>query len=241
MENTVTAKEYFEGLKAKKQTIEDQDLKKVYDNCMNLLNKYQITGQIDATKKLIFHLETIEKERAIVKKGINTFVYLNDITEYIEKVNDRSVKCIELPKFEREIPDDIVEAIAETKDIFDEFFVVFTDYTKVHEQKIQKERDPILFGMFKDNSTSTIVDRMYFIGDWEDEYCDLTLDKLVNEANICLGENITRTISTPTDIQELKTQLNALKTSEGNNSLYISSSLEIKKSFFRRVRSFLFG
>jgi len=206
-EKKLTAKEYFDDLKSRKNNIQDKDLEKVYENCLTLLNKYQITGQVDATKKLIFHLESIEKEREIVKKGIDTFVYLSDIREFIEKVPDRSVKCIEMSRFEREIPDDIVLLIGEVKPLFDEFFVVFTDYTKEHQKKVEKERDPILFGMFKDPKTSTVIERMYFIGDWEDEYCDLTLDKMVNEAQLCLGKNIEKTISTPKDIQELKAQL----------------------------------
>jgi hypothetical protein len=42
-----------------------------------------------------------------------------------------------------------------------------------------KMRDPILFGYIKE------TDRLYFIADWEDEYCDLTFDEIID----VVGEN----------------------------------------------------
>ena len=58
----------------------------------------------------------------------------------------------------------------------------FTDYTGEKRSKVAKERrdkDPILFAnIFTDGKVSP---RMYFIGDWVDDYCDLTLDKMITE------------------------------------------------------------
>ena len=39
-ENELTPSEYFNIVKDKKQHITDEDLVKVYDNCLTLLNKY---------------------------------------------------------------------------------------------------------------------------------------------------------------------------------------------------------
>ncbi len=38
----------------------------------------------------------------------------------------------------------------------------------------RKMKDPILFGWIKENN------RLYFIADWEDEFCDLTFDEIVD-------------------------------------------------------------
>ena len=65
--------EYFDQVKDRKNKITDEDLQNVYDNCLELLNKYNITGQKKGMRKLMFNLECIEKEREIVKMGINTF------------------------------------------------------------------------------------------------------------------------------------------------------------------------
>ena len=242
VEPQLTPQQYFEQVKERKHNITDEELVKVYDNCLELLNKYKITGQKKGMRKLMFHLECIEKEREIVKMGINTFIYRDDIEEYIDTVAKDTVKIIELENYEREIPDEIVEVIAATKDKFDQLYVVFTDYTGKVERQIEKERrdkDPILFGTFQNQSNRTVIDRFYYLGDWEDEYCDLTLDKMVNETEKAGKRNIVKTISTPSDIEELKEQLGGL--SEINGNFIISNSTPQKKTFFQNIKSVLKG
>lgn len=242
VESQLTPQQYFEQVKERKHNITDEELVKVYDNCLELLNKYKITGQKKGMRKLMFHLECIEKEREIVKMGINTFIYRDDIEEYIDTVAKDTVKIIELENYEREIPDEIVEVIAATKDKFDQLYVVFTDYTGKVERQIEKERrdkDPILFGTFQNQLNRTVIDRFYYLGDWEDEYCDLTLDKMVNETEKAGKRNIVKTISTPSDIEELKEQLGSL--SEINGNFIISDSTPQKKTFFQNIKSVLKG
>ena len=232
--------EYFEIVKSRKQTVTDEDLSRIYDNCLELLNKYKITGQIAGMRKLLFHLQSIEAEREIVKMGITTFIYRDDIDEYIDNIAKDTVKIIELEKYEREIPDEIVDIIKKVKDKFDQLYVLFTDYTGKVERQVEKERrqkDPILFGTFLNEKTRTVIDRFYFLGDWEDEYCDLTLDKMVNEIEASKKRNIVRTVNTPEDIEELKRQLEQLVPS--NDVFRIDNSK--KKGVFRKIRSFLSG
>lgn len=232
----ITPTEYFENLKAKKQTITDENLQKYYDNCLKLVSKYNITGQTKGLRKLIFHTKTIEKERELVKLGINQFIYRDDVEDYIDNVASKVVKIIELENYEREIPDEIVETISMTKDIFNQMYVVFTDYTGKVEKQIEKERrdkDPILFGTFQDRQTRTVVDRFYFLGDWEDDYCDLTLDKMVKEYKQKKGKDIIFDFNTPVDIDEIVKQLNAM---DQDNRLTINPTKK-KKSFFDKVRS----
>ena len=246
-ENTgseLTPQQYFEEIKDRKHHITDTELVKVYDNCLDLLNKYKITGQQKGMRKLMFHLECIEKEREIVKMGINTFIYRDDIEEYIDSVAKDTVKIIELENYEREIPDEIVEVVAAVKDKFDQLYVVFTDYTGKVERQVEKERrekDPILFGTFQNQSNRTVIDRFYYLGDWEDEYCDLTLDKMVNETEKAGKRNIVKTISTPKDIEELREQLSSL--SETNGSFIVSApeSKSKKRGFFANIKTFLTG
>lgn len=239
LESELTPQQYFNKIKERKHNITDDELVKVYDNCLELINKYKITGQKKGMKKLMFHLECIEKEREIVKMGINTFIYRDDIEEYIDSVAKDTVKIIELENYEREIPDDIVSIIEKVKDKFDQLYVVFTDYTGKVERQIEKDRrekDPILFGTFQNQSNRTVIDRFYYIGDWEDEYCDLTLDKMVNETEKVGMRNITKTISTPKDIVELKEQLDSL---ESENNIYIVTNEVKKKNVFTNIKSFL--
>lgn len=234
----LTPSEYFEQVKERKNHITDEDLQNVYDNCLELLNKYKITGQKKGMRKLMFHLECIEKERELVKMGIDTFIYRDDIEEYIDNVAKNTVKIIELENYEREIPDEIVELIGVVKDKFDQLYVVFTDYTGKVEKQIERERrdkDPILFGTFQNQLNRTVIDRFYYLGDWEDEYCDLTLDKMVNEVEKVGKRNITRSISTPQDIEELKSQLGSLV--EHNNIFIQTATTSQKKSWFQNIKT----
>lgn len=244
MMKELTPSEYFEKIKDKKHTIEDEGLKAVYENCLELINKYKITGQRKAIKKLMFHLECIEKEREIVQMGINTFIYRDDIEEYIDNIAKDAVKIIELENYEREIPDEIVDVIAAVKDKFDQLYVVFTDYTGKVERQIQKERrdkDPILFGTFQDKKNRAVIDRFYYLGDWEDEYCDLTLDKMVNETEKVGKRKITRSISTPEDIEELREQLKMLEPKNDSFLITTVTPEQTKKSWFSNIRTFFKG
>lgn len=101
------------------------------------------------------------------------------------------------------------------KNIFDKMYVVFTDYTGKVEKTVQKERrekDPILFGTFQkigkrfNWNNSMINDRFYFLGDWEDEYCDLTMDKFLMEA----GKDKLNTLEIPLDTNAIKEELDRL-------------------------------
>ena len=238
-EKELTPSEYFNAVKNLRKTVTDEDLAKAYDNCLEMLEKYKLTGQYKGANRLIFHLQTITREREIVSLGINTFVYKDDIEYYIQNVADDVVKIIDLESYEREIPDEVVDILISVKDKFDQMYVVFTDYTGETERKVAKERrekDPILFGCFKD--TRSLMDRFYYIADWVDEYCDLTLDKMVSVSANTGRRGITHTIKTPQDIQELKEQLAKLqsdkRTAAGNPLV-----LEVKKpSIITRIKTF---
>ena len=224
----ISPHQYFSEVKERKQQIDDEGLQRVYDNCLELINKYIITGQEKGIKKLMFHLECVEKERELVKMGIDTFVYKDDIEEYIDKIANDVVKIIELENYEREIPDEIIDVIyaVKEKNLFDQLYIVFTDYTgKIEKQvaKERRERDPILFGAFLDKRNNAIVDRFYYLGDWEDEFCHLTLDKMVNETRNKTGKDIEMKFKTPEDIKEYREQLSKLK-AEGTK-FYVTNNM----------------
>ncbi len=238
----ITPAEYFQIVKERKQTITNETLQSVYDNCLFLLEKCKRTGQIETMKKIIFHLESIEKEKKLIDLGVNKFIYRDDIDTYIDDVADNAVVLIDLEHYTREIPDEIVETIEKTKDIFDKMYVVFTDYTGKERKKIEKEKrvkDPILFGVFTNVTTRTTNERFYFLGDWIDEYCNLTFDKLVGETNRKLNKNIEITIKTPEDIEELKMQLNQLITDKSGDFRMINTTK--KKPFFAKIKTTIKG
>lgn len=153
-------------MKEKKNTVSSEDLKKIYDNCLELANKYRITGQVRGLRKILFCMESIEKEQKLVDMGITTFIYKDDIDFYIDSIaksrkrDKNPIKIIELERYEREIPDEIVEVIDKTKELFDQMYIVYTDYTGKEERKIEAERkqkDPILFGTFQNKKRKCVL------------------------------------------------------------------------------------
>ena len=260
MENNkekISPSQYFDYLKNAKNDITTEALKESYSVFLKLAEKYTKLGQKESLKKLCFLADTLKKEEKLIELGITTYIYKDVIEDYIENVADKTVKIIELSRYMREVPDELVETIEKSKDLFDEFYVVFTDYTGKEERKIEKERrdkDPILFGVFKNNSN--VADRFYFLGDWIDEYCDLTLDKMVEQYQENKGYSpaVETKIPETTDelieilksykIDEKKDRDYSLKISSDDDDVKINSFIktndvgdEPKKSFFGKVRS----
>ena len=171
--DTITPSQYFENLKNAKQTITTDALKNSYSIFIKLAEKYAELGQTEfkteSLKKIDFLVDVLSKEEKLIEIGVTTFIYKDVIEDYIENIADKTVKIIEMSRYMRKIPDDLVEVVDKTKELFDEFYVVFTDYTGQEERKVEKERrdkDPILFGAFKNGSN--VSDRFYFLGDWVD-------------------------------------------------------------------------
>ena len=240
-EQELTPYQYFEEVKSRKAKITDFELARIYDNCLELIEKAKKTGQKNQIKRCLFHLDTIEKERELVKLGIDTFIYKDDITYFMKQVAKDHVKIIELENYEREIPDEIVDVIEKVKDKFSQLYIVFTDYSEELTKKVisKRDKDPILFGVFKDSSSKSVIDRFYYLGDWVDEYCDLTLDKMLAETERVGKRNIAHSISTPQDLEELREQLNVYnKVTTMNHFVIDSSKAEVpKKHFFDKIKS----
>lgn len=114
-------------------------------------------------------------------------------------------------------------------------------------QEERREKDPILFGAFLDREKNAINERFYYIGDWVDDYCDLTLDKMVAEMKEDTGKDIVNNMfSIPKTQEELQNQLNSLNLEEDESSssvklTLVSSSddlLQKRSGFFTKIKTF---
>ena len=187
--------EFFDLVKGAKHKVEDEAIRRQMEYAEKLLRKFKITKQKEAAAKVEFYVGAYIKELKLKNLGITDFVYAMDINEYTKYVNSstkRHVAFDYLESFEREIPDEIVDKLEALDGIFDRYVIMFTDYTKKTREKAEKkqsrakkEKDPILFGIFgKWNENGECIlssNRMYVIGDWTDEYCDLTLGRMLTE------------------------------------------------------------
>lgn len=213
-----TPTELFQELKDKKKQTTEEELHEFYINALILAAKYKKTGQARGAQKLDFFIKNYEREKKLLGYGIHTYIYRSDVKYYIDHVSSSDhVGIIELKYYPREIPDEIASEIEKFKkeDLFDEYYVLFTDYTDELEEDVnnarEKENDPILFGCYRDTSSETFNEKFYYLADWEDEYCDLTLERMVNEVSKKNKEKIDHLIANPKSLEELKTSLNDLK------------------------------
>lgn len=229
---------FFRKIKDKRQVITAEMVEELKGCLVAQAQQFIDNGQFRSAKRLMFHIECAGREQKVIEAGINTYVYRDDLDDFITNVSQQVVKIIELENFERKIPDDKSKEIQRVKDLFDQVYIVFTDYTGKEERKIEKRRranDPIAFGTFKTKDNHIWNHRFYFICDWEDEYCDLTLDKFVVKMIEAGYRNASYWADNIT-IEELKERYEFARKNakEGNNV----SDIKVGSSFYNLIESF---
>ncbi len=183
-------KDYFEFIKGKITEVQKETLEQNMLFLSKEIEKAHSLGQKTLSHKSAYMWEILQKEMVLVSLGYNKFVYRQDVVKMIDSIKPKnSVKIIELENYPRVIPDENVEIIKKIRDleIFDLLVVVYTDFTNeevntpVQKEFVAKNRDPIIFGMFLNDKINLKHDRLYFITDWEDEFCDLTFSKMLDK------------------------------------------------------------
>lgn len=236
----VTPTVYFNHVKDMRRDIADENLQTVADNCLILLNKTKLTGQTKSAKKIFNQYQLIMRELKAATFGFNTIVYKSDIEKFITKISKHPVKIIELENFPREVDDSVIDKlmIAKENELFDEYYVIFTDYSEKETKKVAKERrdkDPILFGAFKSDDNNGIPEtRFFYIGDWVDKYCELTLEEMLTQYETSEKVAAKYMIDIPKDVDALKEYMGMLEKKEPEKA---KSVLEkVKEKVTRRGR-----
>lgn len=183
------ANQYFDGVKNKKEQLSAEQLAKELSFIPSQIEELKQLGQTGLAKKLELDLLNIAKERIALANGFNTFVRVGDVLQFINLVDSKVVKLADISMFPRLIPDAPKKIYKKAKDlkIFDKFFILYVDYneetakvTTAEQKEIRKRnRDPIIFGSFT-RIEKRDDDKLFFICDWEDEFCDVTLSKMVS-------------------------------------------------------------
>ena len=182
----VSPKLYFSYVKSKLSKLETKKLRSRLTKLQGLIKNAEDTGQTALYEQFSKMLTVAIRESEVLACGYGTFVHLNDINKFrhIVKENDKAtvnpVEFKSLIEYPRSIPASIQKTIkaVQKKGIFEELWVLYLDYTKepikTNKEKI-REKDPVLFGRL-----ACDPDKFYFIADWIDEYCDLTLSQFID-------------------------------------------------------------
>ena len=141
-ETKLDPQKYFDIIKDKKYKSTDKFLTDFQEIIEKELSKAMKTGQNYMVRRLAYIMSIIPKERDLLSRGIDVFCLREDIEEYITQVADKVIKVIELENYPRSIPDEIVAKVSKLKEdnIFDRYYVVYTDYTGETEKQVEQER-----------------------------------------------------------------------------------------------------
>lgn len=176
----------------------------------NVLNKYQLTlknaeanNQISLIETINEYAETLKNELLLSTSEFNKYLTEKDVVNFHSKASVhekyKTGLCLTYIKnFVKVIPNEITELKkkADKIKVFDNYVILHYDPSgkAVKDTKKEKKRkkDPILFGLIKGSK------KLYYIGDWVDDYCDLTLDviieKIGKEASVINEETIKNNI-----------------------------------------------
>lgn len=189
------ALEAFRAIKESASYVSCKFLDEYYKEAEEAISSFALTGQKVSLAKTKYLMDIVLKEKQLLDMGVNKCVSIDDVKRFCGEHESRVLMMCDVSDYERPLPKEAQEMIVKTKDIFDQFIVVYTDHTRAAAKKVEKARDPILFGIFlntdlevekyddgKTIKVGVMCERLYFLYDWEDEFCDLTLAKMLSES-----------------------------------------------------------
>lgn len=161
-------------------------IKEKYENYEKTISYLERTGQIAMLERMNFELDIHRAEAQLLSSGFKKVITEKNIIDFADK-SCRDIRLDWVKNFTRLIPEKvlIIKEELDEKHIFDNYLILHFDPYRdgnlktLSEIKKEEEKDPILFGVIAGSN------KLYYIADWVDEYCNLTFDKLVEK----LGED----------------------------------------------------
>lgn len=237
----IGAKLYFSYVKSKMGKTEKERFKKNAQKLQTLIKQANDINQIGLAEQLGKRLQVIVAEMEMSIYGIDKWVDQFHIYKFKEAVKDRTIDFVSIKNFPRIIPNSVSRKITKLQKagIFDEFWILFNNPKKEVVKTIEQEKDPIVFGRLL-----SMPDRYYFVADWVDEYCDLTLDQFVEEIKKIDKDYL------PTELPEIdeafiKTTVRDVRAKLGSQAIAstvpmdksTSSEVNPKKSLWSRIKA----
>ena len=172
----ISVEEFFGKIKKTKKQIEIID--GIVDKYFKQIEQAEKLGQIALVERLKDDIEIVKAEALAVVCGITEYLTQSQVDKLLKK-SIKNIEITPIKNFIRPIPSKLV-SIKEKLDkekVFAEYVILHYDpkkeNTELTKKEIEKKKDPILFGVIKGSRN------FYFIGDWIDEYCNLTLKEAV--------------------------------------------------------------
>ena len=153
-------------------------------NYLKAIHNAHAIGQVALLEKLVKELIANKFESELYATGNYYVITEEQVLDFAKKTNGKGVDLTYIKNFTRPIPEDVVEKLVKANEleVFDNYVIMHYDpkgeSKKPTEKEIAKKKDPILFGVISGSR------KLYYIADWIDEYCNLTLEKFVETLDI---------------------------------------------------------
>jgi hypothetical protein len=146
-----------------------------------------VSGQTALTEELLRGLITNKYESVLYAEKLYYIITEEQMIEFVKKC-EKGLCLDYIKNFSRPLPQKIINKIEyiDNLEIFDNYVILYYDpeektYKETAKEKA-KRKDPILFGVIAGSN------KLYYIDDWIDEYCDLTLEKFIDTINVSKDE-----------------------------------------------------
>ena len=147
------------------------------------------TGQIALKEQLIRGLEAHRCETQLFASGSTKYLTEEDVVKFV-KQSKKGLRLDWIKNFTKIIPQAIIAIKSHLDEllIFDNYVILHYDPNKKSwletEVETRARKDPILFGVINGSR------KLYFVGDWTDDLCDLTLEQIAEK----LGKEVIKNI-----------------------------------------------
>ncbi len=242
-QKTMTILNFFSSLA---QSLNDlKTLQDIGIHYETLITNAEKAGQKALVDKLKLRLESAKSEIQLVVFGLQKYLTEEQVVDFYNQTDkDKNLKLTWIKHFIKPIPSKALEEKAKLDGqfVFDNYVILHYDpnndatdlTTEEKEERVKREKDPILFGVIKDSR------RLYYIADWQDDYCTLTLDTVIETLQEKVGELNNETVKTYLDLGERKDVREKLQLPSPPQEEPVLSSIErAKKRFTKSVKDFM--
>jgi len=168
----LTVSDFFKAVKA--SAIDTVKYTDRVNNYMNALIHAKNNNQEALVQDIQQKIDEIKNESILYAGGFSKIITEEQVVKFYKECQ-KGLELTWIRNFIRVIPEKASDKKkeADALNVFDNFVILHYDVNK-KAFKIE-EKDPILFGVIKGSR------KLYYIADWIDEYCDLTLDAFIEK------------------------------------------------------------
>lgn len=151
------------------------------------LKQAQDMGQQALVDSLAQEMFTAKYESILHAEGFDCKISEEQVVEFVKRA-ESGIRLDYIENFARPIPEDVIKIKLKADDllVFDNYCVMYYDkesksYKQTEAEKEAERRkrtDPILFGLISGSKN------LYYVADWIDEYCDLTLEEFLKVSGL---------------------------------------------------------